>query len=213
MERARLTSTNIESVAARAADALRRGEVVIYPTDTLYGLGADALSDEAVSKIYDIKGRDEGKAMHAIVANIEMAGRYGEVNDLARALVRELPRGKVTLVVRKKQGIDSGIYRAVSTFGFRIPDNEFCFKLLRSFGGPITATSANKSGEKPPHDIKTILAQFGEGAKDIDLAVDAGRLPAGKPSTVVDLTSPEPVILREGAVPAADVWEAIESSY
>ncbi|MBI4088385.1 threonylcarbamoyl-AMP synthase [Candidatus Kaiserbacteria bacterium] len=213
MERVRLTSTNIEGVADRAADALRSGGVVLYPTDTLYGLGADAFSDEAVGKIYDIKGREEGKLIHAIVANVEMAGRYGEVNDLGRALVRELPPGKVTLIVCKKQDIDSGICRAVSTFGFRIPDNEFCLKLLRSFGGPITATSANKSGETPPRDIKTILAQFGEGAKNIDLAVDAGRLPAGKPSTVVDLTSPEPVILREGAVSAADVWEAIDTRY
>lgn len=213
MERTRLTSTNIEDVAARAADALRSGGVVLYPTDTLYGLGADALSDEAVSKIYGIKGRDEGKAMHAIVANVEMAERYGDVNDFARTLLRELPRGKVTLVVRKKQGIDSGICRGIPTFGFRIPDNEFCLKLLRSFGGPITATSANKSGETPPHDIKTILAQLEEGAKGVNLTLDAGRLPADKPSTVVDLTSPEPVIVREGAVPAADVWETLDTRY
>ena len=195
--------------AVLASDALRTDGVVLYPTDTLYGLGADALSDEAVAKVYAIKGRREDKPMHCIVADLEMAERYGEIGDVARQLARELPRGKVSFIVPKKKGYDSGICRGIASFGFRIPDNDVCQALLKSFGGPITATSANKSDEVPERDVEKILVQLGEPGLSIDIALDAGKLPASLPSTVVDLTHPQPLIVREGAVSATDIWDII----
>jgi L-threonylcarbamoyladenylate synthase len=165
METIHLAKNNISEVAAKAVEVLTSGGVVLYPTDTLYGLGADAFSDEAVAKIYDIKGRDEKKPIHAIVADIEMAEQYGEIDDLARQFLKELPGGQITLIVKKKKGIDSGICARIQTFGFRIPDNAFCQALLKAFGKPITATSANAAGQIPEKDIDAILFQIGKSAR------------------------------------------------
>ena len=200
------------AVVARASDVLRAGGVVLYPTDTLYGLGADALSDEAVGRIYTVKGRPEGKPVHALVSDMAIAEKYADVGDAARKLARELPRGKVSFVVPKKQGFDSGICRGIPTFGFRIPDNDFCQALLKSFGNPITATSANPSGEGTKRSAREIVGQLGAAARYIDLIIDAGELPERKPSTVVDFTSAEPAILREGAVSAEEVRRALRAS-
>ena len=196
-------------MAEKAANVLRAGGVVLLPTDTLYALGADALSNAAVDAIYIIKGRDEKKPMHALVADMAMAQRYAEVPENARILSEKLPRGKLTLVCKKKQGTQTGIARGIDTFGFRIPDHDLCNALLRAFGGPITATSANRGGQKPANAINTILAQLGRSSDLIDLVIDAGELPERVPSTVVDLSSGKAIVLREGAVPAADIAEIL----
>ncbi|MHB1086448.1 MAG: L-threonylcarbamoyladenylate synthase [Minisyncoccota bacterium] len=205
-----LDGSNSAKAAQMAAEVLRSGGVVLYPTDTLYGLGADALSDEAVAKIFDIKGRDEGKPMHAIVADVDMAAKYTEVSGIARLLNDRLPKGQVTFITQKKEGLDEGISKQIETFGFRIPQHAFCIEMIRAFGGPITATSANASGKKPERSVPAILAQLGSGAAPIDLIIDGGGLPAREPSTVINLTHSHPLIVREGAVPASDVWSALQ---
>jgi L-threonylcarbamoyladenylate synthase len=211
MERITLTEHNIKETAARAAEVLGAGGVVIYPTDTLYGLGADALSDEAVAKIFKVKGRDEGKPVHAVVADIDMAARYTDVSGFARLLNDKLPKGKVTFITAKKESLDRGISRRIETFGFRIPQHEFCAAMIRAFGGPITATSANRAGEEPKRNVDEILAQLDGGGSFVDLVVDGGELPEREPSTVIDLTHDHPLILREAAVPAEAVWDAIRN--
>lgn len=216
MERILLSEVSISDAAAQAAAVLRTGGVVLYPTDTLYGLGADALSDAAVAKIYTIKGRDEGKPIHAIVDSLAAVEPYAMIDANARTLESKLPKGKVTLILKKKD-IDTGITKGRTNFGFRIPDNELCIAMVRAFGGPITATSANAAGHPPQMRVDAILAQLGEAAAGIDLVIDAGELPAREPSTVIDLSGilendEGPVILREGAVPAADVWEALRAA-
>lgn len=195
-----------------AADRIRSGEVVLYPTDTLYGLGADALSDEAVAKIYAIKGREEGKPIHAIVADLDMVARYGEVDEVARILAKRFLPGPLTLILKKKTGIETGIGKGIDTIGIRIPDNNFCKELVDRFGGPITTTSANPSGIMPARTVAAILDQFEDRADMIALSIDAGELPARAPSTVVDLSGERPVILREGAIPSSDIWEALVES-
>lgn len=210
MERIVLDGSNATEAAEKAAEVLRNGGVVLYPTDTLYGLGADALSDEAVAKIFDIKGREEGKPMHAIVGDIKMAAQYTEVSGLVRLLSDRLPKGQITFITQKREGLDEGISRQIETFGFRIPQHAFCIEMIRAFGGPITATSANASGEKPERSVEAILAQLGSGAAHIDLVIDGGELPAREPSTVINFTHDHPLIVRESAVPAADVWSALQ---
>lgn len=216
---------DIGGAVKKAVIVLRQGGIVLYPTDTLYGLGADAFSDEAVDKVYAIKGRDEKKPIHCIVADIEMAREYAEVTDDARLLFERLLPGGLSVILRKRKGIEGGIARDMETIGIRIPKNDFCVQLAREFGKPFTATSANAAGQPPLSSIDAILEQlsysnvlppervtpFSRAGKNIgiDLAVDAGALPESKPSTVVDLTGEEPVILREGAAAAADVWNAI----
>ena len=206
----RLSDVGMEAAVSDAVAVLRAGGVVLYPTDTLYGLGADGLSNEAVDKVYAIKGRAGGKPTHAILPDLAMAEEYAEVTDDARLLAERLPRGQVTLIVKKKAGFDAGVMKKIPTFGFRIPDNGFCVKLVREFGRPVTATSANKSDLSPERSVEKILAQLGNAARDIDLIIDAGELPERLPSTVVDMSGAEPAVIREGAVPAADIWNALD---
>ncbi|MDO8561398.1 MAG: L-threonylcarbamoyladenylate synthase [bacterium] len=211
-----------------AVEILRAGGVILFPTDTQYGLGADALSDDAVEKIYAIKGRDERKPIHCIVSDVAMMEKYAEVPDMARMLAGEFLPGGLTLILKKREGIETGIAHGISTIGIRIPNNQFCMKLAKEFGRPFTATSANVSGQKTEHTVEAILEQFGPNNSysnvlknirirkeemPIDLVVDAGELPDSQPSTVVDLSGKEPVILREGAIPAADIWNLLGTEF
>ncbi len=189
----------------KASGVLRTGGVIIYPTDTLYGLGADALSDEAVAKIYAIKGRDGGKPMHAVFSDLKMVEEYAEVNDAARKLAERFLPGALTLVLKKKPAFNTGIVRDMETIGVRIPDNEFCLELARTYGKPFTATSANKSGDVTEASVEKILSQLGESARLVDLAIDSAVFPMRPPTTVVSVVSGAPSILREGAISSEDV--------
>ncbi len=195
-----------------AVYALEKGGVIVYPTDTLYGLGADALSDSAVAQIYAVKGRDEKKPVHAIVADMQMAARYGYVNDAARMLAERFLPGPLTLVMQKKPGIETGIAKGMDTIGIRIPDNDFCRRLVEGFGGPITTTSANLAGMMPQRTVHLIEEQLGDAVRHIACAIDAGEIPARAPSTVVDCSGDTPVILREGAIPATDIFACLKPS-
>ncbi|KKW30091.1 MAG: hypothetical protein UY74_C0052G0003 [Candidatus Kaiserbacteria bacterium GW2011_GWC2_52_8b] len=211
MEIVRLADVGVKAAALRAAATLRAGGVILYPTDTLYGLGADALSDEAVAKVKRIKGRDEGKPIHAILADIETAENYVVMNDEARMLARVFWPGSLTLIFEKKEGIDTGIGSAIDTFGARVSDNPFALELAHTFGKPYTGTSANRSGEKSERSVGGILTQLEDAASGIDLVIDAGELLDILPSSVVDVHSAGPVILREGAVSIAEVWNVLRA--
>lgn len=178
------------------------------PTDTLYALCADALSNEAVDRIYAIKARDDKKPVHALVHDVAQAKRYAEVTPEAEALLVK-HAGLISLVVPQKRGESAsrrtGILRGIDTFGFRIPEHDLCRDVLQTFGGPITATSANVSGKEVPQDLGAILAQLGPAVMLVDLAIDGGALPPTKPSTVVALEEGNVRILREGAVPAGAI--------
>jgi L-threonylcarbamoyladenylate synthase len=200
---------NSHEAVPHAALAIESGGVVIYPTDTLYGLGADALSDSAVKKIYEVKGRDEGKPIHAIVADMQMAERFAYVDGTAHMLAERFLPGPLTLILKKREGIETGIAKGIDTFGIRIPDNAFCKDLVEKFGGPITTTSANRAGMHAMRTVKEIVEQLGERAQFVDCAIDAGEIPARRPSTVVDCSGERPIILREGAISSQEIWDAL----
>ena len=198
METIRLSETSIGRASLKAAGALRAGGVILYPTDTLYGLGADAFSDEAVDKIYEIKGRDAHKPIHAIFSDMQTVEEYAEVNDIARKLADKFLPGALTLVLKKKENVRGGIARNMTTIGVRIPDNSFCLETARAFGKPFTATSANIAGQITGRSVEEILHQFGSQTRLLDLVIDAGLLPQRSPSTVVDVSEGELRILRVG---------------
>ena len=206
MEIVRLSEAGVEAAARSAAAVLRAGGVVLYPTDTLYGLGADALSDEAVEKVRRIKGREGKKPIHCVVADMEMAEEYAELTADARLLAKEFFPGPLTLVLKKKPAMTSGIFRDIPTVGIRIPVGEFCRALAREFGRPYTATSANVSGTESLSIVGGILAQLDDNARHIDLALDAGELRRREPSTVVDTSASQPIVLREGAISAHRIF-------
>lgn len=210
METVNLTA-GLGRCAIQAAGTMRNGGIIVYPTDTLYGLGADAFSDETVNRVYAIKGREEGKPVHCVVSDFEMAAEFAEINAAARRIAERLLPGALTLVLRKKPGVQGGIARGMDTIGIRIPKSDFCLELARSYGKPFTTTSANASGMAPERTIAGIIEQLGPAADDIDLAIDAGELPASAPSTVINLVSGHPSILREGAVSSEEIFAALRS--
>ena len=216
------SKVDLKDAVRHASDVLRAGGVVLYPTDTLYGLGADALSDEAVAKVQRIKGRNEKKPIHAIVADLVMAEKYAVANDDARLLVHTFwpacakhsaagRPGPLTLILKKKPHVNAGIARDIDTFGVRTSDNLFCLALAREFGRPYTTTSANKADLEPQRSVEAILSQLGETSADIDLIIDAGELPRCLPSTVVDVRPGSLAIIREGAIPAPLIWDCLRA--
>jgi len=211
METIRLSEVGVEAAALRAAEILRGGGVILYPTDTLYGLGADALSDDAVAKVKRIKGRDEGKPIHAIVEDLAAAEAFAVIDASAKLLAKAFWPGSLTLILKKRENVETGISRGIRTFGVRVPNNEFCLALAHEFGKPYTGTSANRSGEVPERSLEKVLTQLGSVVRAIDIVIDAGELQASLPSTVVDTTSSTPVILREGTISASDIWNVVRA--
>ncbi len=205
MERILLPQGNTKGVAMLAAVAkaimvLRAGGVILYPTDTLYGLGVDTFNEEALLKLYAIKGRSEEKPVHSIVADLEMAERYADVSAAARKLAERFLPGPLTLLLQKKDSVPDFALRGSDLFGIRIPENEFCLALARAFDAPYTTTSANKSGLKPERNVDAILEQLGEAGNSIDLIIDAGELPERAPSSVVEARGEKAILVREGAI-------------
>ncbi len=143
--------------------------------------------------------------MHAVFADLNMAEEYAEINDAARKLAEKFLPGALTLVLKKKAGLNTGIVKGIETIGVRIPDNEFCLELAKTYGKPYTATSANRSGETPEISIDKISAQLGSSLKLLDLAIEAPIFPMRPPTTVVNLASGSPIILREGAISSAEI--------
>ncbi len=209
METLKLSETATIVAARSAENVLRDGGVVLYPTDTLYGLGVDALNDRAVDKIYQIKKRDVKSPLPVIVTDMQMAKKYGDYNDLAQRLAQKFLPGPLMLVLKKNPSLSGGVARDTRTIGIRIAKSDFCVEMLKHFGAPITATSANKSGAPVQSTVSEILKQLGPWADLIDLVIDGGELMEKKPSTVVDVSNDELNIVREGAILSKTIIEAL----
>lgn len=201
MERFVLPDQFDEAVAA-AAEALRRGGVVLYPTDTLYGLGADALNEDAIARVKMIKEREEQKPVQVLVESMEMAEQYAEVTDLAQSLSNNFLPGSLAIVLNKKESVPNTLSgEASGTVGIRVPNNQFCLALARAFGKPFTTTSANRSGFETLSNPDEILEQLGDKAQYIDVVIDQGEIANRLPSTVVDARGDAIAIIRDGAIP------------
>ena len=211
MQHIRLEEKTIGTAVTRAAEVLSAGGVILYPTDTLYGLGADAFSDAAFQRICEIKDRDERRPIHAVFENLAMAKAYAEISPLGRRLAEAFLPGPLTLVFKKKPSVTTGIGHNLSSIGVRVPKNKFCLALAHEFGKPYTTTSANISGAEPPATFQGIVEQLGGNTELIDLAIEGGALPAYLRSTVVDVRNDEPHVLREGAISSDEIGKALET--
>lgn len=206
MNKTEILDMDHPQVLDRAISILNAGGVIAIPTDTVYGLAADAWNGEAVSKLYKVKGRSEMKSIPVLLrgegAIDELAA---DLSERVRALAAEFWPGPLTLVVDRKSELPSEI-SATDTVGVRAPDHEFALSLLRKYG-PLAATSANPSGQPGA----TTAAQVVESLRGkIDLIIDGGETAGGIPSTVVDLTATSPALLREGPISIENVlrvWE------
>ena len=179
-----------------AADRLRRGQVIAFPTDTLYGVGARARDPVAVQRLYQAKQRPAGQPMVWLVTGKDQLEADAMVSDAADELMRRFWPGALTLVLRARAVPDG------STIAFRAPDHEVALALLRSLGEPIASSSANPAGQPPPVDADQVIAGMGDR---IDLVLDGGPCRIGQPSTILDLSGSAPRILRQGAIEASEL--------
>ena len=181
-----------------AADLLRRGGLVAFPTETVYGLGADATNAEAVARIFAVKGRPATNPLIVHVADLETAKRYAATwSDAAQTLAAVWWPGPLTLVVPKTPEIVDAVSAGRPTVALRVPDHPVALELLRAFGGPVAAPSANKSTHVSPTTADHVRQELGD---EVDIVLDGGPCSVGIESTVLDLTGDRPVILRPGGV-------------
>ncbi len=198
------------SVAAReieqAVEVLRAGGLVAFPTETVYGLGADASSPRALARLYEVKGRP---ATHPVIVHLADATQLDEwavdVAPGARALAEQHWPGPVTLVLRRRPGVLDAVTGGQDTVGLRVPAQRSALALLRAFGGGIAAPSANRFGRVSPTTAADVRSDLGA---DVDLVLDDGPTRVGVESTVVDWSGTRPVLLRPGGLPREQIEEA-----
>jgi L-threonylcarbamoyladenylate synthase len=186
----------------RAVAALKRGGTLVFPTDTLYGLGCNALDSGAVGRVFDIKHRSYVKALPMLVRDLSWARELAYITPEQEKLMARFWPGKVTFILPKRPIVPNIMSGGGQTVAIRAPDHAFSQALLRHLGYPIAGTSANVSGSDPFSDARTIAEAFSRTAPQPDVVLDSGTLPHSEPSTVVDLSGRVPRILRQGAVRA-----------
>ena len=179
----------------RASEVLENGGVIVYPTDTVYGIGCDILNKKAIERIYQIKGKERKKPLSFIVPNLKDISKYAQVSDISYRIMRRYLPGPYTFVLPATRMVPKKIAEVnKKTIGIRIPDNKICQLLLEEFPNPIISTSSNLSGSEILNDPEEINDQLGNR---LELILDCGILGLDA-STVIDLTSSDPKILREG---------------
>ena len=189
----------------RAAHVIRSGGVVVLPTTGLYGLAADALQPQAVDRLFRLKGRDSSKPILVLIASADMLSQVsGPVSALAKAMMAHFWPGRVTFIVPARNGLPPGLTADSGKIGVRQVAHPVAQALVRAVGTPLTGTSANLSGAGGCASIEAIDAAVIDA---VDLVLDSGPLAGGVGSTVVDMTGPIPIVLREGAVSAAKILD------
>jgi L-threonylcarbamoyladenylate synthase len=190
-----------------ALRALRRGEVIVYPTETLYGLGADATDEVALGRVLALKVRPDGKPISVLIARREMLEQIvSGVTARAERLIERFWPGPLTLIFTARPGIPEAVTAGTGTVGVRVSSHPIAAALVSEFGRPLTATSANPAGAPPALALDRARAYFGEHAA---VYVDGGTLADGPASTVVDVTDDEARVLRDGAIPARAIHAAL----
>ena len=187
----------------RAAELIRRGKLVAFPTETVYGLGADAFNPEAVARIFEVKRRPRFDPLIVHIADPREIERLcGRVDERARRLVKEFWPGPLTLVLPKRREVPEIVTAGLPTVAVRMPNHPVALELIRQSRTPIAAPSANPFGYLSPTTAEHVWEQLGER---IEMILDGGPCPVGVESTILDLTSREPQLLRAGGVPVEEL--------
>jgi len=201
MERLLLTSSNTDQCLTAAVKVLAAGGLVIYPTETMYGVGSDAQDTQAVTKLLHYKQRPAGKAISVLLTNEEEAAKVVSINESAHQIFTTFIPGPVTVVCADKGIVDSRLASEFHTLGIRVSSHPFAAALAKTYGKPITSTSANAAGAARPYSIDHLLERLSASQKkEIDLIIDAGNLPKREPSTVIDTTTDVQTVVRAGAL-------------
>jgi L-threonylcarbamoyladenylate synthase len=189
----------------KGVKTLQKGGVIAFPTDTVYGLGADAFNSTAVERIYEIKNRPKHRQLPLLIADVERLTTLADpIPEIAWFLTRRFWPGGLTLVLPKTDSLP--VYLAPGpTIAVRVPDHPVCLALIQRLGNPMIGTSANISGQPAALTADEVRQQLGG---KIDFIINGGKCPGGKESTVVDVTHESPTILRQGIIPSHEIDKA-----
>jgi len=178
---------NILKICKIATNFLKKGKLIVYPTDTIYGIGADSTSKTAVKKVFEIKQRPLSQPISVLVSDFDMLEEYAKLNEKQRKILKIKLRGPYTFILKPKKKLPV----SKRNVGFRLP-NHWCTFIAKEFGKPITTTSANIHNQPTPKDIEKIRGNFKDS---VSLYIDEGIL-EGKPSKVIDLTQKSIKVIR-----------------
>jgi L-threonylcarbamoyladenylate synthase len=192
-----------ESIAT-AVFVLHTGGVLAFPTDTFYGLAVDPRSPDAVARLFALKGRESSVAVPLIAASVEQASLAAKFTGREMRVAELFWPGPLTLVAEATRRITPGVVAGRGTVAIRVPAHEIARELARAFRFPITATSANRSGQPPSSSADDVAMAL----PDVDALLDGGPAPGGAPSTIIAVNEDGPILLREGAVP----WDRVIKS-
>jgi L-threonylcarbamoyladenylate synthase len=188
-------------------DTLRQGGVAVIPTETFYGLAGLVSSRKAVSRIYAVKGRDPAKPLSLLAANLEMVLSLTAAHRPAFfKLAEAFWPGPLTMVLAASKAVPPSVAGPGNTVAVRVPPLAWLCRLLEELGEPVTATSANLSGAKEISEPSEAVASF---SGRVEIIIDGGPTPGGRPSTIIDLVPPEPVVLREGGIPRSAIADVL----
>ncbi|HSG32085.1 MAG TPA: L-threonylcarbamoyladenylate synthase [Thermodesulfobacteriota bacterium] len=179
----------------RTVEILSSGGVIVYPTDTLYGLGALVSKEQAVQRIFEIKGRKPEMSLPVLAKDFKMLQDYAQVPEKYKEMLQKYMPGPFMAILKLKQYLNPIITGGRDTIGIRISNNNFVIQLMENLDEPLISTSANLSGTGNMYDISQIISVFGNM---VDLVIDSGSISASKGSTIVDFTLTPPEVLREG---------------
>src|SRR3990172_3895887 len=196
-------SSDIRQQIEKGIAILKRGGVIAYPTDTVYGLGAGIKFTKAIERIYEIKERPRNMALPLLLADYyQLADLAKSISPLAMQLVHSYWPGALTLVLPAISGVPDIVTAGGKTVAVRIPAYPVPIALAKGLKMPIVGTSANLSGKPSPLTAEEVFAQLGDR---VDFIIDGGRCPGGKESTIIDVSGAKPVLVRVGAIPRAEI--------
>ncbi|MGR9044005.1 MAG: L-threonylcarbamoyladenylate synthase [Gammaproteobacteria bacterium] len=198
-----------DAAIAQAVSLLRQGRLVAFPTETVYGLGADASNPDAVQRIFSAKGRPADHPLIVHIPDVESLNKWARVvPESARRLADRFWPGPLTLILKKNPKVPSVVTGGQDTVGLRIPDNPVALRLLRAFGGGIAAPSANRFERISPTRAQHVAEELGG---QVDMILDGGPCQVGVESTIVDLSGAKPVLLRPGQITRTQIERVLET--
>jgi L-threonylcarbamoyladenylate synthase len=196
-----LTASEMDEVLA----TLRAGELIVFPTDTLYGIGADPFKEASVKKVFVAKNRPFDMPLSIAVSNEKMMESVAVLNNNARKLIRKFMPGPITIMLTKKPTIPEILTSGANTVGIRIPEHPLALSLIDRFG-PITATSANLHSHKDPTDVSIPKKDLKDHVK---ILIDCGKTKYSAPSTIIDVSDGEVEVIRKGVVSQEEIEDAL----
>lgn len=195
-----------EEAVAAAAEDIAQGKLIVYPTETVYGIGADIYNESAVKSLYVAKNRPFDMPLSVAVSDKAMLEKVAVLNENADKLIKAFLPGPLTIIIKKQPNVPDIVTSSSQKVGIRIPDNRFALELVRRTG-PIVATSANLHSHPDAIDVNAAITDFGDS---VDTYIDAGKCTLGQPSTIVWLMDKEVEIVRQGAISVDKIKEVLE---